>query len=108
MGKSGVNPANGIVLYYHLPELKNRRGAHHGDQRRRGQTRADRYSSKKDSLFSEWEGGPSEEPTLSTNKGLNRFVWDLRYPTMAGIPGTYFENSFAGHKASPGKYEVQP
>ena len=23
---------------------------------------------------------------------------------MSGVPGTYFENSFAGHKAAPGKY----
>lgn len=107
MGKSaGVNPANGIVVYYHLPELKKGEELTMEIKDAAGQL-VRRYSSKKDSLFSEWEGGPSEEPTLGTQKGLNRFVWDLRYPTMAGIPGTYFENSFAGHKASPGKYEIQ-
>ena len=62
------------------------------------------FSSKKDSLASEWEGGPSLSPTLSTKAGLNRFVWDMRYATLSGVPGTYFENSFAGHKAAPGKY----
>jgi len=61
-------------------------------------------SSKKDSLFTEWEGGPSANPTLSAKKGLNRFVWDMRYPTLPGVPGTYFENSFTGHKAAPGRY----
>ena len=88
MGKlAGVNPANGIVLYYQLPEIKT------GELltlniKKDAAKMVRTFSSKKDSLFSEWEGGPSEEPTLSTNKGLNRFAWDLRYPTMAGIPGT--------------------
>jgi photosystem II stability/assembly factor-like uncharacterized protein len=103
MGKSaGVNPANGIVLYYTLPdagpeplvlEVRDAAGA-----------LVRSFSSKKDSLFSEWEGGPSAEPVLNTKKGLNRFVWDMRYPTLPGVPGTYFENSFAGHKAAPGTY----
>jgi hypothetical protein len=35
---------------------------------------------------------------------LNRFVWDLRYATIPGVPNVYIEGSYAGHKASPGKY----
>jgi photosystem II stability/assembly factor-like uncharacterized protein len=104
MGKTaGVNPANGIVLYYHLPEIKPAEVLTLEITDARGNL-VRRFSSKKDSLSSEWEGGPSESPTLSAQKGLNRFVWDLRYPTLSGVPGTYFENSFAGHKAAPGKY----
>jgi hypothetical protein len=30
----------------------------------------------------------------------------MRYPTIPGVPDTYFENSFSGHKASPGKYSI--
>ena len=37
-------------------------------------------------------------------KGLNRFVWDMRYATMPGVPGVRIEGSYAGHKAPPGKY----
>lgn len=104
MGKmAGVNPANGIVFYYQLPEIKSEDVLTLEIKDAAGKL-VRSFSSKKDSLFSEWEGGPSEEPTLGAQKGLNRFVWDMRYPTMAGIPGTYFENSFAGHKAAPGKY----
>lgn len=104
MGKSaGVNPANGIVLYYHLPE-ENKNETLTLEVKDAAGNLVRSFSSKKDGLFSEWEGGPSEAPTLSTKKGLNRFVWDMRYPTLAGIPGTYFENSFAGHKAAPGSY----
>lgn len=107
MGKmAGINPANGIVLYYQLPEIKAGEVLTLEIKDASGNM-VRTFSSKKDSLFSEWEGGPSAEPTLSTKKGLNRFVWDMRYPTMPGVPGTYFENSFAGHKASPGKYSFQ-
>ncbi len=104
MGKNaGVNPANGIVLYYQLPEIKASDVLSLEIKDATGNL-VRTISSKKDSLFSEWEGGPSANPTLSTKKGLNRFVWDMRYPTLPGVPGTYFENSFAGHKASPGRY----
>jgi hypothetical protein len=33
-------------------------------------------------------------------------VWDMRYPTMVGVPNAYYEASFKGHKAAPGKYTV--
>lgn len=109
---AGVNPANGIVLYYQLPNSPAETSAKEGktdepltlEIRDSAGELVRTFSSKKDSLAAEWEGGPSESPTLSTKKGLNRFVWDMRYPTLPGVPGTYFENSFAGHKAAPGKY----
>ena len=64
------------------------------------------FSSKKDSLFKKWDSSPAAEPILTTHKGLNRFVWNMRYPTMIGIENIYFEASFAGHKAVPGKYTI--
>jgi thioester reductase-like protein len=30
----------------------------------------------------------------------------MRYATTPGVPGVYFESSYAGHKAPPGKYSV--
>lgn len=50
------------------------------------------------------DGGPPAPSTLPTAKGLNRFVWDMRHATMAGVPGVYIEASYRGHKASPGRY----
>ena len=41
---------------------------------------------------------------LPAGQGLNRFVWDLRYPTMAGVTGAHLEASYRGHKAPPGSY----
>ncbi len=100
----GVNPANGVVLYYSLPELKK------DDVITLDVTDAEgkvvrTLSSKADPKYRRWDGGPGPDPVLPKNKGLNRFVWNMRYPTMPGVPGVYIESSYSGHKASPGKYK---
>lgn len=103
----GHNPANGMVIYYHLPET-------FADSTELTLEVLDadgklvrKISSKKDADFTPWDGGPSPEPTISTRKGLNRFVWDLRYPTVPGIPTAYIESSYRGHKAIPGTYTLR-
>jgi len=103
---NGVNPANGVVVYYHLPEnfadsiplsleILDEKG-----------NLVRTFSSKKDPNFLEYDGSPSPEPVLSVTKGLNRIVWDMRYPTMPGIPYVYIESSFRGHKVIPGTYTL--
>ncbi len=99
----GVNPANGIVFYYNLPkpadsvmvtlQIKNSRGAV-----------IRTFTSVKDSAFKKWDGGPPKPQVLTKNAGLNRMVWDMRYPVMPGIKKVYFEGSFRGHMAAPGNY----
>lgn len=101
----GVNPANGVVMYYHLPELKKDEFLTLEIKDAEGNL-VRTFTSKKDHHFSKWDGGPRPDPTLPTSKGLNRFVWNMRYPTMAGVPNTYIEASFAGHKAIAGKYNL--
>lgn len=101
--RGGINPANGIVLYYHLPEIRSNELLTLEIRNEAGKL-IRRFTSKKDSLEQTWEGGPPATPILPAKKGLNRFVWDMRHPILPGIPNTYFENSFAGHKAPPGKY----
>ena len=99
----GVNPASGVVLYYNLPELKKADEVTMEVKDTAGNV-VRRFSSKADDKFKKYDGGPRPEQELPKSKGLNRFVWDLRYPTMPGVPGVYIESSYAGHKASPGKY----
>jgi photosystem II stability/assembly factor-like uncharacterized protein len=103
--RGGVNPSNGVVIYYQLPEtnaadiitleIKNANG-----------NIIRTFSSKPDSLYKYWDGAPSANPVLPRQKGLNRFVWDMRYSTLPGVPNTYIESSYAGHKASPGTYTL--
>lgn len=104
---TGVNPANGVVFYYHLPEdfdsekeitlrIKNSEGK-----------LIRMFTSEADTEFKSYDGGPSTEPTLSNKKGVNRFVWDMRYTGMPGIPKAYIEGSFRGRRVAPGDYQLE-
>jgi photosystem II stability/assembly factor-like uncharacterized protein len=99
----GINPANGIVFYYNLAESKPNTIATLSIKTEKGAV-VHTFNSVKDSLFQPWDGSHDPAPVLGTKKGINRFVWDMRYPSMKGIQGVYIESSFGGHKASPGKY----
>ncbi len=101
---TGVNPANGIVLYYQLPDLKADDVLTLEIKDASGNL-VRTISSKSDPTYKRWDGAPRQDPTLSKKKGLNRFVWDMRYPTMKGVPNVYIESSFSGHKAVPSKYQ---
>jgi hypothetical protein len=54
-----------------------------------------------------------EEPRVSAEPGLNRFVWDMRYPDAVAIPedrATFNPprvNLLLGPVAPPGRYQVQ-
>jgi photosystem II stability/assembly factor-like uncharacterized protein len=102
---NGVNPANGVVLYYNLPELK--KDEHITLEIKDSEGNVVRtISSQPDKNYRRWDGGPPPEPVLPKAKGLNRFVWDMRHQNMPGVSGTYIEASYRGHKAIPGKYSV--
>lgn len=102
----GVNPANGIVVYYNLPELSDEQHVTLNIYDSSGQL-VNSFTSKKDDNFIKYAGGPPAANLLSKEQGLNRFVWDMRYPTMPGIPQAYIEASYRGHKAIPGKYVLR-
>ena len=101
----GVNPATGVVIYYQLPELKKTDEITMEIKDAAGNP-VRSYSSKADDKYKKYDGGPKQEPLLPKGKGLNRFVWDMRYATTPGVPGVYIEGSYAGHKAPPGKYRI--
>lgn len=102
---SGVNPANGIVVYYNINKDD-------VDNDIRIQIRDEKdhlireISNDINKNFISYNGGPSKEPVLSNNIGLNRFVWNTRHTSLPGLPYAYIEGSFGGHKAIPGKYKV--
>lgn len=102
----GVNPANGIVMYYFLPESDDSLEIEMTILDESG-NKVRSLTSKKDPTYQKYDGGPPANPTLSKKKGLNRFVWNMRYPVMTGAPTAYIEGSFRGHKASPGTYNAQ-
>ncbi len=101
----GVNPATGVAIYYQLPELKKEDHLTLEVKDAAGKL-VRSFSSKADAQYVKYDGGPKAEPLLPKGKGLNRFVWDMRYATMPGAPTVYIESSYAGHKAPPGKYSI--
>jgi len=94
-----------VVVYYQLPELKKTDEITMEIKDAAGNT-VRTFSSKADEKYTRYDGAPPPEPLLPKAKGLNRFVWNMRYATMPGVPGVRIEGSLAGHKAPPGKYSV--
>ncbi len=101
----GVNPATGLVIYYGLPELKKTDDITLEIKDAAGNL-ARSFSSKAVEGQTTWDGAPRPDPLLPKAKGLNRFVWDMRYATMVGVPNVRIDGGFSGHKASPGKYSL--
>jgi photosystem II stability/assembly factor-like uncharacterized protein len=101
----GVNPATGVVIYYQLPELKKTDEIALEIKDASGNV-VRSFSSKADENFKRYDGGPPADPLLPKGKGLNRFVWNMRYSTMVGVPDVRIEGGFSGHKAPPGKYTI--
>jgi len=99
----GVNPSTGVVIYYQLPELKKGDEITMEIKDASGNT-VRTFSSKAVEGLQRWDGAPRPDPLLSKHKGLNRFVWDMRYPTMNGVPNVRIEGGLSAHKAAPGKY----
>ena len=101
----GVNPANGVVIYYNLAEVSEKSLVSMEIKDAAGKL-VHKYSSEADKKHQSYAGGPSKEPQLSKSKGLNRFVWNMRYSSLVGAPTAYIEGSFRGHKVPPGQYSL--
>jgi len=88
----GRNPANGAIVYYYLAEgLKEDLKIEILDS---GGRVIQSFSSK-------------DNPSVPTKPGMNRFVWDLRYPEAQTIKGTILFSSNIGPAAVPGAYQVR-
>ncbi len=104
---SGVNPANGMVLHYELPKLKDSIAITMHILDTAGKI-VRSFSSEKDMSYKAHNGGgPRPAPVLSKKEGLNRFVWDMKTEILPGIPNTYIESRFGGHVVPPGAYTIR-
>ncbi len=102
----GVNPANGMVIYYQLPKGLDSTEISMSIMDANGRV-VRSFSSEKDKKYRPHNGGgPPPAPTLSKKAGLNRFVWDMKTPLLPGIPGVYMEAGFRGHMVPPAVYTV--
>lgn len=103
----GVNPANGMVLYYELPKLNDSTHISMDILDSKGSL-VRSFTSEKDKKYKKHNGGGAPPaPLLSKKEGLNRFVWDMGHSIMPSIPDVYIEANFRGHKSPPGSYTIQ-
>ncbi|MEM1070725.1 MAG: glycosyl hydrolase, partial [Planctomycetota bacterium] len=102
----GINPANGVIVYYTLPKLEEDEHIALAFMDASGETIV-QFSSEKDASFQSYAGGPPSPTVIPKEEGLNRFVWNMRHRTMPGIPKAYIEASYRGHKVMPGTYSIK-
>lgn len=101
----GINPASGVTFYYQLgEETEDQEVTLTINDDAGNEVRT--LSSKSDPDFQRYPGGPPSEPTIGDTKGLNRFVWDMRYSNMPGVPTAYIEGSYRRHRVIPGDYSA--
>ena len=109
----GENPAGGAVIYYSL------KGRPQGDVTIEFLDSAgksvNKFSSRppaqpQDAPSPEGEEGPRAAPAarVAGNPGMNRFLWNVRYPDATGFPGLImWAGSLTGPTVAPGVYTVK-
>ena len=113
-GAVGRNPSAGVVIYYHL---KNKPGGEvtlelldsSGKLIKKFTSKA-ADAQPQAAPASEEEGsfGGGAARRLPAEGGLNRFVWDLRYPDATRFPGLImWAGSTSGPRIVPGTYQVK-
>lgn len=96
---AGENPPQGVIIYYWLAEAPTAPIK---------LTILDGAGKAIKSFSSKSADTPKDEVTLAVKAGLNRFVWDMRYPDAVKVqndPTT--EKAATGPRAAPGAYGVQ-
>ncbi|HZX09788.1 MAG TPA: glycosyl hydrolase [Acidobacteriota bacterium] len=105
----GENPPSGSVVYYYFKEKPEQEVTlefldSHGNLIKEYKSQKQEESAPES--FSRW--GYTSAQSVSTEQGMNRFVWDMRYPGAERVPGAvYWGASFRGPLAVPGDYTVR-
>lgn len=105
----GQNPPSGSVVYYYFKEKPEEEVALEFLDAQGNLIR--RFTSRSE------EGGSADErrgrfdqrsSVVTAERGMNRFVWDMRYPGAERVPGAVlWAGMLAGPVAVPGTYKVR-
>jgi photosystem II stability/assembly factor-like uncharacterized protein len=114
-GAMGQNPPGGAVVNYWLKdephgdvtlEFLNASGELVRKFSTRDKVEAPRRAPDDDEEENPFRGAPPAR--LTAHAGMNRFVWNLRYPDAVSFPGMIlWAGSVTGPRAAPGKYQVR-
>ncbi|MCI0618637.1 hypothetical protein L0244_37140, partial [bacterium] len=109
MPKNDNNPPNGAMIFYSLPQnVKGEMTLQISDSKGNViQTFSSEYASKPDLEFPyDFMGSYAGDRKLTKKAGINRFVWDLRYPVIDFPPGTIVWGYLGGVKVAPGTFKA--
>jgi photosystem II stability/assembly factor-like uncharacterized protein len=111
---AGENPAAGAVVYYWLKDRPKGEATLEfldasGKLVRKFTTREEPRPAGPPAGEGGEEGfAPPPPARLAANAGMNRFVWNLRYPDATTFPGLImWAGSVTGPRVPPGKYQVR-
>ena len=111
---AGENPPAGAVVYYWLKDRPKGEMTLEfldasGKLVRKFSTREEQRPAGPQAGEGGEEGfAPPPPARLSANAGVNRFVWNLRYPDATSFPGLImWAGSVTGPRVAPGKYQVR-
>ncbi len=97
----GQNPPNGVIIYYSLPAAP-------GEDEQVSLTINDADGNIIRAYGPKTAAGEAGERTMPAQAGLNRFVWDLRYPDAPTVAGDLtIAEAKTGPRAAPGIYQAE-
>jgi len=95
----GKNPPGGVVVQYYLKDTLSNNDTLRLD-----------FTDKQGTLIKSFTTKPAvadDQPKPPAVRGMNRFLWDMRYPDAVKVPGAIFwGGTTAGPVAIPGMYQV--
>ena len=96
-GNTGENPPNGAILDFFLEEVSE------------GEITLEILTSTGAPIrtFSNQPDQGAGEESLTVRAGMNRMVWNLRYPEVYRVPGLYSFGSLQGRRVVPGPYTAR-
>lgn len=107
----GQNPPSGLVIYYYFKEKPKEEVAlefsdAEGNLIRKFKSKKGEESEPERAPASRFQrGGPQYVPAEA---GMNRFVWNMRYPDAEQVPGAIlWGGTLSGPVAVPGVYQVK-
>jgi photosystem II stability/assembly factor-like uncharacterized protein len=94
---TGKNPPEGAVLDFFLEEIPE------------GPVSLEVLTPEGNTVrsFSTEPDEDAGEEELTVKAGMNRFVWNLRYPDVYQVPGLYAFGSLRGRRVVPGDYGIR-
>ena len=102
----GQNPPNGaVILYYFQDELT--KDTNVKLEILEGEKIIRTITNKSGESAKTFDNGRYSSLTLSTKKGVNRFIWNFRVDDIKMVKDVSFYGSYSGYRVGPGNYTLR-